>query len=93
VHDLRFFNNELITFQWADNASAEARASRNTLSQEWQAKAQKLKVEEPVQQEKAQPQAVRSQTVAEGKRKANMSNEEKESKLKNLLGKGLFKKK
>ncbi len=93
VHDLRFFNNELITFQWADNASAEARASRNTLSQEWQAKAQTLKVEEPVQQEKAQPQAAGGQTVAEGKRKANMSNEEKESKLKNLLGKGLFKRK
>ncbi|CAG5183829.1 uncharacterized protein ALTATR162_LOCUS10773 [Alternaria atra] len=93
VHDLRFFNNELITFQWADNASAEARASRHTLSQEWQAKAQALKVEEPVREEKAQPQASQGQTVAEGKRKANMSNEEKESKLKNLLGKGLFKRK
>ncbi|KAB2100839.1 hypothetical protein AG0111_0g10810 [Alternaria gaisen] len=93
VHDLRFFNNELITFQWADNASAEVRASRHTLSQEWQAKAQALKVEEPVREEKAQPQASQGQTVAEGKRKANMSNEEKESKLKNLLGKGLFKKK
>jgi tether containing UBX domain for GLUT4 len=93
VHDLRFFNNELITFQWAENASAEARASRHTLSQEWQAKAQALKVEEPVREEKAQPQASQGQTVPEGKRKANMSNEEKESKLKNLLGKGLFKKK
>jgi tether containing UBX domain for GLUT4 len=92
VQDLRFFNNELITFQWAENASAEARASRNTLAQEWQAKAQTLKVEEPAPVEKTQPQA-KEQTVAEGKRKANMSSEEKESKLKNLLGKGLFKKK
>jgi len=93
VHDLRFFNNELVTFLWADNASAEARASRHVLSQESQAKAQALKVEEPVREERAQPEASQGQTVADGKRKANMSNEEKESKLKNLLGKGLFKKK
>ncbi|KAK1914701.1 hypothetical protein P3342_010690 [Pyrenophora teres f. teres] len=93
VHDLRFFNNELITFQWADHASAEARASRNTLAKEWQAKAQELKVEEPVRDEKMSAAAGQGQTVAEGKRKANMSNEEKESKLKSLLGKGLFKKK
>jgi tether containing UBX domain for GLUT4 len=92
IQDLRFFNNELITFQWAENASAEARASRNTLAQEWQAKAQTLKVEEPVQAEQRQASS-QGQTVAEGKRKANMSAEEKESKLKNLLGKGFFKKK
>ena len=92
IQDLRFFNNELITFQWAENASAEARASRKTLAQEWQAKATTLKVEEAVQRE--QPQApAQGQTVAEGKRKAAMSSEEKESKLKSLLGKGLFKKK
>ncbi|EDU41810.1 UBX domain protein [Pyrenophora tritici-repentis] len=95
VHDLRFFNNELITFQWADHASTEARASRNTLAKEWQAKAQELKVEEPVRDEKTSAAAGQGQgqNVAEGKRKANMSNEEKESKLKSLLGKGLFKKK
>lgn len=92
VHDLRFFNNELITFQWADDASAEVRASRNVLSRESQAQARALKVEEPTEPEKPQAPA-RGQTVAEGKRKAGMSNEEKESKLKNLLGKGLFKKK
>ncbi|CAO2648836.1 Nn.00g097850.m01.CDS01 [Neocucurbitaria sp. VM-36] len=92
IQDLRFFNNELITFQWAENASAEARASRKTLAQEWQAKATTLKVEEAVPRE--QPSAsVKGQTVAEGKRKAGMSSEEKESKLKSLLGKGLFKKK
>ncbi|KAF1845671.1 uncharacterized protein K460DRAFT_366516 [Cucurbitaria berberidis CBS 394.84] len=92
IQDLKFFNNELITFQWAENASVEARASRKTLAQEWQDKATTLKVEDAVQREK--PQApVKGQTVAEGKRKAGMSNEEKESKLKSLLGKGLFKKK
>ncbi|KAF1838613.1 hypothetical protein BDW02DRAFT_564712 [Decorospora gaudefroyi] len=93
VQDLRFFNNELITFQWAENASAEARASRSTLAQEWRDKAQTLKVEEPAPAANAQPTAAQGQTVADGKRKANMSSEEKESKLKNLLGKGLFKKK
>jgi tether containing UBX domain for GLUT4 len=93
VHDLRFFNNELITFQWADNASMEARASRNALAQEWRDKAQELKIEEPTPAKKAQPQAAQGQAVTQGKRKGDMSNEEKESKLKNLLGKGLFKKK
>jgi tether containing UBX domain for GLUT4 len=90
-HDLRFSTNELITFQWADTASAEARASRKTLAQEWQAKATVLKVEEP-QPEKPQPLS-EGPTVAEGKRKAVMSSEDKESKLKNMLGKTLFKRK
>jgi tether containing UBX domain for GLUT4 len=90
--DLRFSPNELLTFQWAENASAEARASRSTLAQEWQAKATTLKVEEPAQAEKPQAPA-QGQTVAEGKRKAVMSSEDKESKLKNMLGKTLFKRK
>jgi tether containing UBX domain for GLUT4 len=90
--DLRFSSNELITFQWAENASAEARASRKTLAQEWQAKATTLKVEEPVSAEKPQEPS-QGQTVAEGKRKAAMSSEDKESKLKSMLGKTLFKRK
>jgi tether containing UBX domain for GLUT4 len=91
-HDLRFSTNELITFQWAEAASAETRASRSTLAQEWQAKATALKVEEPAQAERPQAPA-KGQTVAEGKRKAVMSSEDKESKLKNMLGKTLFKRK
>lgn len=91
IHDLRFFPNELVTFQWADDASAEARASRKTLSDEWQAKAQTLHVEESVAAASAAPS--RGQTTVEGKRKAVLSAEEKESKLKSLLGKGFFKKK
>lgn len=91
IQDLRFFNNELITFQWADNASAEVRASRKALAHEWQAKAQTLKIEEPAPA--ANEASVKGQTVAEGKKKASMSSEEKESKLKSLLGKSLFKKK
>ncbi|KAL5121893.1 hypothetical protein ACEQ8H_000108 [Pleosporales sp. CAS-2024a] len=89
--DLHFSTNELITFQWAANASAEVRASRTTLAQEWQAKATELKVEEPGP-EKSQP-SDQGQTVAEGKRKAAMSAEDKESKLKSMLGKSLFKRK
>jgi tether containing UBX domain for GLUT4 len=89
--DLRFSANELITFQWAEDASIEARASRSTLAQEWQAKAQTLKVEEIAAAEKEAP--AKGQTVVEGKRKANMSSDDKENKLKNILGKGLFKRK
>lgn len=91
IQDLRFSTNELVTFQWAENASAEARGTRRTLAQEWQAKAQTLKVEEPVTEEPKKA-ASKDQTVAEGKRKV-MSSEDKESKLKNILGKGLFKRK
>ncbi|KAF2624336.1 hypothetical protein BU25DRAFT_433569 [Macroventuria anomochaeta] len=91
IQDLRFSTNELVTFQWAEGASAEAKASRKTLAQEWHAKAQTLKVEEPVRQEPPKVES-KGQTVAEGKRKA-MSSEDKENKLKNILGKGLFKRK
>lgn len=94
ITDLRFSTNELITFQWAEGASAEAKASRKTLAQEWQAKAQTLKVEEPVSAA-AGPSKTDGKplsAVAEGKRKA-MSSEDKESKLKSILGKGLFKRK
>jgi tether containing UBX domain for GLUT4 len=93
VHDLRFFNNELVTFQWADEASGEARSSRSVLSRECVDQATMLKVEEHVASEASSKGQGQGQTVAEGKRKAGMSNEEKESKLKSMLGKGFFKKK
>lgn len=90
ITDLRFSTNELITFQWGEGASAAARTSRSTLAKEWQAQAKALRVEEPaaVVEEKQE----KGKTVAEGKRKA-VSNEDKESKLKSILGKGLFKRK
>ncbi|KAH6629826.1 GLUT4 regulating protein TUG-domain-containing protein [Boeremia exigua] len=90
IQDLRFSTNELITFQWGEAASAAVRSSRSALASEWQAKAQTLKVEEPVVKEPAVE--TKGQTVAQGKRKV-LSGEEKESKLKNILGKGLFKRK
>lgn len=90
ITDLRFSTNELITFQWGEGASPAVRASRATLAKEWQAKAQTLRVEEPVVQE--QEVKEKGKSVAEGKRKA-LSSEDKESKLKSILGKGLFKRK
>ncbi|KAJ8108115.1 hypothetical protein OPT61_g8393 [Boeremia exigua] len=91
IQDLHFSVTELVTFQWGAAASAAVRASRQALAKEWQAKAQALKVEEPVSIEPPKP-AGKGQTVMEGKRKA-LSSEDKESKLKSILGKGLFKRK
>jgi tether containing UBX domain for GLUT4 len=93
VYDLHFFNNELVTFQWADDASQEARASRSVLSKQWVDQATQLKAEEPAAPEAPAKSQGQGQTVAEGKRKAPLSNEEKESKLKALLGGKMFKKK
>lgn len=90
IQDLGFSVAELITFLWDEKASNEARLSRKTLAQEWQDKAQKLKVEEPVIEEKPQPAPVGAGKT-EGKKKSNQNAAEKESKLKSILGKGLFK--
>jgi tether containing UBX domain for GLUT4 len=43
--------------------------------------------------EEKKAETAQGQTVGEGKRKAGMSSEEKESKLKSMLGKSLFKRK
>ncbi|KAF2176714.1 hypothetical protein K469DRAFT_606263 [Zopfia rhizophila CBS 207.26] len=89
IQDLRFSGREVVTFIWDEKASNEARLSRKTLSKEWQDKAQMLKVEEPAVEEKPGPAV---QSKSEGKRKVfGSSSADKESKLKNILGKGLFK--
>ncbi|KAF2652273.1 hypothetical protein K491DRAFT_781231 [Lophiostoma macrostomum CBS 122681] len=88
IHDLRFSPAELITFLWDDQASSKARTSR-PLAKEWQDKAQALKVEEPATPENNDPAPTTSK--AEGKKKAEASSADKESKLKSILGKGLFK--
>lgn len=89
LQELRFSPSELVTFSWDDAASNAARRSKNVLSREWADKAQTLKVEEPVVGAREKP--AREQSKAEGKRKADMSAQEKESKLKNILKGGLFK--
>jgi len=92
IQDLRFSGRDLVTFIWDDKASIDARLSRMTLTKEWQARAQTLKVEEPVVD--SGPEAASSAgEKSEGKRSGgSMSNVDKESKLKSILGKGLFKK-
>jgi tether containing UBX domain for GLUT4 len=96
ISDLRFSTNELVTFQWGEGASPAVRASRKALAREWQDRAQTLRVEEPAAQGSGSGSGSVEDggkgAVGEGKRKA-MSSEDKESKLKSILGKGLFKRK
>ncbi|KAF2792631.1 hypothetical protein K505DRAFT_278490 [Melanomma pulvis-pyrius CBS 109.77] len=87
IQDLGLSSRETVTFVWDEGASDEARVSRATLAKEWQSQAQELKVEEPAAKEEPEPVV---QSKAEGKRKVGMSNGDKESKIKNILGKGLF---
>jgi tether containing UBX domain for GLUT4 len=89
IQDLRFTAAELVTFVWDEAASAEARLSRKTLAKEWQDKAETLEVREPVVEENTAPAP--QQTKAEGKKKSDTGGADKESKLKNILSKGLFK--
>lgn len=92
--DLEFSNSELITFLWEEGASFEARQSRNVLSPEWQQKAQKLKVDEPVASGPTLASSSKEDSKAEGKKRgADMSSSEKENKIKNLLKGSIFKKK
>lgn len=93
--DLRLGASEMLTFRWDEGAPPNVRATRNVLSKESQARAQTLKVEEPVVA--APPSQPSGQQLgskgAEGKKKTEMSSEEKENKLKNILKGGMFKKK
>ncbi|KAF1971206.1 hypothetical protein BU23DRAFT_556219 [Bimuria novae-zelandiae CBS 107.79] len=90
--DLKFSSNELLTFRWDDDASAAARGVRSVLSPEWQQKAAPLKVEEPAASEPLQASSSTGQTLGNAKPKKELSEAEKDSKLKSLLSKGLFKK-
>lgn len=89
ILDWNFRKSELVTFTWSDKASSAARTSRSVLKAEWQAQAKPLPVVDPVVEPKPEP--VQTPTKAEGKRKAG-SGGDKESKLKNLLSKHMFKK-
>lgn len=91
--DLKFSTNELLTFRWDDAASAGVRSVKSVLSEEWTRKAAPLKVEEPVVAEAPQAAGAQGQTLGGAKPKKEYSAAEKENKLKNLLGKGLFKRK
>ncbi|KAF2499206.1 hypothetical protein BU16DRAFT_453861 [Lophium mytilinum] len=91
VQDLRFSGREILTFLWDDNASNEVRSSKKVLKQEWQQKAQVLRVEEPEVDNR--PEEKPSTNILGMKKTGggNTSNADKESKLKSILGKGFFK--
>ncbi|KAF1949609.1 hypothetical protein CC80DRAFT_497351 [Byssothecium circinans] len=90
--DLGLWNSEMVTFRWDEAASNAVRGAKNVLSEEWQAKAQTLRVEEPVSAPAgADQQAGQTLGKTEGKKKVDMSAEEKEHKLKNILKGGIFK--
>jgi tether containing UBX domain for GLUT4 len=97
IQDLRFSAAELITFIWDEKASDDARLSRKTLAKEWEGKALALEVKEPVFEEKEEVgRKLGDGGTSEGKKKAGGgggggSGGDKESKLRNILGKGLFK--
>ena len=62
------------------------------LSPEWQRKAAPLKVEEPAAPELAQASSSGGKALGDAKPKKEYSEAEKDSKLKSILSKGLFKK-
>ncbi len=93
IQDLRFSTNELLTFQWSENASPEVRASRRTLALAWAKLAKELEVRDPYKEEESGMDKGPVETAKEGKGKGKaLSMEERESKLKSILGKA-FKKK
>lgn len=89
ILDLGFRNSELVTFTWDERASNAARTSQSFLKPEWQAQAKTLQIADPVERK---PDPVPQQTKAEGKKKAGSSGADKESKLKSLMNRHLFKK-
>ncbi|KAF2108957.1 GLUT4 regulating protein TUG-domain-containing protein [Lophiotrema nucula] len=91
IQDLRLTAKEVVTFLWDEKASNEARLSHRILRREYQDQAQQLEVKEPEIDYKEAPKG-HELGKTEGKRKAGgSSNQDKESKLKSILGKGLFK--
>lgn len=91
IRDLRFSAAELVTFVWGEGASAEARLGGRTLRGEWVGRAEKLEVKEvSVGEEKSEPGPV-EKGKKEGKKKEGPSGADKENRLRNILGKGLFK--
>ncbi|KAK0659245.1 Tether containing UBX domain for GLUT4 [Lasiodiplodia hormozganensis] len=92
VADLGFQGRQLMNLVWEDGASGAARTSRS-LKQEWYAKGHEMTVKEPpaasVSDEKATKTKAGSENAPPAKKQA--SSGDKESKLKAMLNKGLFK--
>ncbi|KAF2644389.1 hypothetical protein P280DRAFT_467023 [Massarina eburnea CBS 473.64] len=90
--DVGFQKSELLVFQWAESASNEARSTRSVLSEAWKAKAEGLKIEDPVFATPPEPEQSSSGSSDLKKKGGTLSAEEKENKLKHMLKGGLFKK-
>lgn len=92
IADLGFQGRILFTFIWGDHVSGDKKRAP-PLKKQWRDQAQSLKIDSP-KDTPAQPTAeTGTATASKAPVKPKMSDSEKESKLKNLLGKGLFKKK
>lgn len=90
---LHFFPNETVTFQWADEASAEVRGSQKILADAWQAIAQPIPADEATTRASTEPLQISATGTGSESKKKTLSPQEKESKIKNLLGNSLFRKK
>ncbi|KAF2757092.1 hypothetical protein EJ05DRAFT_511834 [Pseudovirgaria hyperparasitica] len=92
VSDLGFHGRVLITCTWDDSVPIPARRPPS-LKQEWREKAQVLKVETIATPVPEQNPGGGSSLASSSKGKGKMTDGDKESKLKAMLNKGLFKKK
>lgn len=92
VRDLKFTGQTLLTFVWEAAASQDERRPPTLLEQytrQWQAR----KVEAPANEPAPAAESSGAKPDDKGKGKQVMSAADKESKLKKMLGGGLFKKK
>jgi tether containing UBX domain for GLUT4 len=93
--DLGLWNSEMVTFRWDEGASEEVRSGgKSVLSEEWRRKAEPIKVD-ALDGGEAEAEAEKKTTgsKSEGKKKVELSNAEKEARLKNILKGGMFGKK
>ncbi|KKY16701.1 putative ubx domain protein [Diplodia seriata] len=91
VADLGFQGRQLLNLVWEDSASGAARTSRS-LKEEWYAKGHEMTVKEPPAASASDAKAKANaglENVPPAKKQA--SSRDKESKLKAMLNKGLFK--
>ena len=92
LQDVGFSGRDLVTFAWADGASPEARSARPCLKAEWLGRAEALQVEAPARGPEKSVAGKPAQEGQAGGRKTGAGGaQDKESKLKSILGKGLFK--
>jgi tether containing UBX domain for GLUT4 len=92
VSDLSFQGRVLVTFAWGDKVSIDKKRAP-TLKKEWRDKAQNLRVDTMPGSQPDEETKPAENLASKSAGKQKMSDVDKESKLKSLLGKTLFKKK